>query len=97
MKSGIVPFETTTPTGATILAATVDTFTEDLYFTPQKISYEIGHRDTDIPNVLRAHLGELQMETGFDNTDDTEKQTAILVECNIDDKFERLLHLPGEL
>ena len=85
VKSGIVPFETTTPTGAAILAATVDTFTEDLYFTPQKIGYGIGHRDTDIPNVLRAYLGELQTQTGFDDTDDTEKQTAILVECNIDD------------
>ena len=85
VKSGIVPFETTTPTGAAILAATVDTFTEDLYFTPQKIGYGIGHRDTDIPNVLRAYLGELQTQTGFDDTDDTEKQTALLVECNIDD------------
>ena len=82
VKSGAVPFETTTPTGAAILAATVDTFTEELYFTPQKIGYGIGHRDTDIPNVLRAYLGEMPTA---DDADDTEKQTAILVECNIDD------------
>lgn len=81
VKSGAVPFETTTPTGAAILAATVDTFTEELCFTPQKIGYGIGHRDTDIPNVLRAYLGEMPTET----LDNTEKQMAILVECNIDD------------
>ena len=85
VKSGAVPFETTTPTGAAILAATVDTFTEDLYFTPQKIGYGIGHRDTDIPNVLRAYLGELQTQTGFCDMDDTEKQPALMLECNIDD------------
>ena len=85
VKSGAVFLETTTPTGAAILAATVDVFTEDLCFTPQKIGYGIGQRDTDIPNVLRAYLGEMQTETFSGDTDDTEKQTAILVECNIDD------------
>ena len=77
--------EATTPTGAAILAATVDTFTEELYFTPQKIGYGIGHRDTDIPNVLRAYLGEMQTEAQGGDRDDAEKQTAILLECNIDD------------
>ncbi len=85
VKSGAVPFETTTPTGAAILAATVDAFTEDLCFTPQKIGYGIGHRDTDIPNVLRAYLGEMPPEAFSGATKDTSKQTAILVECNIDD------------
>lgn len=85
IKSGAVPFETTTPTGAAILAVTVDTFTEELFFTPQKIGYGIGHRDTEIPNVLRAYIGDMQTGTGFDETDDTEKHTALLVECNIDD------------
>ncbi len=85
VKSGAVPLETTTPTGAAILAATVDTFTEELHFTPQKIGYGIGHRDTDIPNVLRAYLGEMPGETFAGGPDDTEKQMALLVECNIDD------------
>lgn len=85
VKSGAVPGEATTPTGAAILAATVDNFTKELCFTPQKIGYGIGHRDTDIPNVLRAYLGDMQIQTRFGDTDDTEKQTAILVECNIDD------------
>lgn len=81
VKSGAVPFETTTPTGAAILAATVDAFAYELNFTPQKIGYGIGHRDTDIPNVLRACLGEMSAEA----SDDTEKQQAVLMECNIDD------------
>ncbi len=85
VKSGAVPFEATTPTGAAILAATVDTFTEELDFTPQKIGYGIGHRDTDIPNVLRAYLGEMSADDFSRAADDTEKQTAILLECNIDD------------
>ena len=86
VKSGAVPFEATTPTGAAILAATVDAFTEELCFTPQKIGYGIGHRDTDIPNVLRAYLGDMQTsQISVGDADDTEKQQAILVECNIDD------------
>ncbi len=86
VKSGAVPFETTTPTGAAILAATVDAFTEKLCFTPQKIGYGIGHRDTEIPNVLRVYLGEIQASQIIRrDADDTEIQSAFLVECNIDD------------
>lgn len=57
MKSGIVPFETTTPTGAAILAADVSTFTDQMEFSIEKIGYGIGHRDLEIPNVLRVYLG----------------------------------------
>jgi len=82
VKSGLVPFETTTPTGAAILAATVDVFTEEMNFTPEKIGYGIGHRDTDIPNVLRIFLGEIEAS---DWPDDLEVHDAFVVECNIDD------------
>ncbi|MEN6623881.1 MAG: nickel pincer cofactor biosynthesis protein LarC [Smithella sp.] len=85
VKSGSVPYETTTPTGAAILAATVDSFTEELSFTPQNIGYGIGHRDTEIPNVLRAYLGEMQSQNFTEDADDTERQVAVLLECNIDD------------
>lgn len=86
VKSGAVPYETATPTGAAILAATVDDFTEELYFTPQKIGYGIGQRDTEIPNVLRVYLGEMQVSQIIrGDVADTEKQAAFLVECNIDD------------
>lgn len=82
VKSGLVPFETTTPTGAAILAATVDAFTEEANFTPRKIGYGIGHRDTAIPNVLRIFLGDMG-EEAF--ADDPEIREAFIVECNIDD------------
>ena len=57
VKSGVVPFETTTPTGAAILAANVDVFTDNMDFSVKKIGYGIGHRELDIPNVLRVYLG----------------------------------------
>lgn len=58
VKTGIVAFETTTPTGAAILAATVDVFTDTMNFSIDKIGYGVGHRDLEIPNVLRIYLGE---------------------------------------
>jgi len=45
VKSGIVPFETTTPTGAAILAANVDKFTDFIDFSVEKIGYGIGHNN----------------------------------------------------
>jgi len=58
IKAGIVQFETTTPTGAAILAANVEEFTQKVDFSIKKIAYGIGHRDLEIPNVLRVYLGE---------------------------------------
>ena len=57
LKSGIVPFETTTPTGAAILAATVSEFSDQMDMAIECIGYGIGHRDLSIPNVLRVYLG----------------------------------------
>ncbi len=80
VTSGAVQFETTTPTGAAILKATVDEFTDRKDFKIQKVAYGIGHRDTEIPNVLRLILAE---DSDAQNTSDKEK--AYMVECNIDD------------
>lgn len=55
---GIVQFETTTPTGAAILAANAHEFTSKIDFSIKKVAYGIGHRDLEIPNVLRVYLGE---------------------------------------
>jgi len=77
MKSGIVPFETTTPTGAAILAANVDEFTDKLDFSVKKIGYGLGSRDLEIPNVLRVYLGEI--------TSHEEIEEQSLLETNIDD------------
>jgi uncharacterized protein (TIGR00299 family) protein len=57
VKTGIVPYETTTPTGAAILAECVEGYTEQMEFSIEKIGYGIGHRDLEIPNVLRVYLG----------------------------------------
>jgi hypothetical protein len=82
IKSGMVPFEATTPTGAAILAATVGRFTDNIHLTPLKIGYGIGQRDTDIPNVLRVFLAEMDDEA---QNQDVEVKDACLMECNIDD------------
>ena len=56
VKLGAVSFETTTPTGAAILAANVNEFKDNNNFIINKIGYGIGNRDTEIPNVLRVML-----------------------------------------
>ncbi len=61
VKSGAVQKETTTPTGAAILAASVDEYSDDKKFRITRAAYGIGHRDTEIPNVLRVMLGEREM------------------------------------
>jgi pyridinium-3,5-bisthiocarboxylic acid mononucleotide nickel chelatase len=81
VKMGLVQHEATTPTGAAILVATVDEFTERINFRIEKTAYGIGHRDvSDVANVLRVYLAE-------DNAvvDKTTREEAIMVECNIDD------------
>lgn len=83
VKLGAVPVETTTPTGAAILAATVDEFTDKKEFVVNKIAYGIGQRDTVIPNVLRVYLGEIH-EAAAD-TEGCEEEEAFILECNIDD------------
>ena len=77
INTGIVPFETTTPTGAAILAANVEEFTPKIDFSIKKIAYGIGHRDLEIPNVLRVYLGE---------EEEAEKiEEQYILETNIDD------------
>ncbi|KHK01713.1 hypothetical protein NY78_2801 [Desulfovibrio sp. TomC] len=56
---GAVKQETATPTGAAILATLVDTFTLTPTMVTEKTAYGIGHRDMDIPNILRVHLAEV--------------------------------------
>jgi uncharacterized protein (TIGR00299 family) protein len=77
MKTGLAPFETTTPTGAAILAANVGQFTDRIEFAIAKTGYGIGNRDLEIPNVLRVYLGEM--------TNWEEVAEQYLLETNIDD------------
>ncbi len=79
VKSGAVMQETTTPTGAAILATIVNEFTDNTRFLIQKTGYGIGHKDFDIPNLLRVYLGEENIQ------DQSVSNTSHIIECNIDD------------
>lgn len=83
VKLGAVPFETTTPTGAAILAANVDEFKDDNNFIVNKIGYGIGNRDTEIPNVLRVMMVEEKKLSNDSKASDDVFQE--ILECNIDD------------
>ena len=81
VKTGLVQHEATTPTGAAILVATVDEFSEKIDFQIQKTAYGIGQRDvSEVPNVLRVYLSESNTAA-----DDTSLEEAWMLECNIDD------------
>ncbi len=81
VKSGLVEYEATTPTGAAILAATVDHFSSSPEMKVIKTGYGIGQIDKDIPNVLRVYLAESNAELQEDVT----SEEATMLECNIDD------------
>jgi len=84
MKTGLVPFEAATPTGAAIIASTATSFTDRIDFIPQKIGYGLGSKDSPVvPNVLRLFLGEIAANAGKE--DDPEAGDALMIECNIDD------------
>lgn len=81
---GATKQETTTPTGAAILAALVDMFTDAPALVTDKTAYGIGHRDMDIPNILRVHLARPVPAA------DAVRQ-ARLLQCNIDDMTAEML------
>jgi hypothetical protein len=97
VTSGAVQAETTTPTGAAILAACVDEFTDDRRFAILRTAYGVGHRDSEIPNLLRLFLGErragqamnagVAAPSGETRSGDVllPSTPAVIVECNIDD------------
>jgi len=78
---GTVSGESTTPTGAAILKAAVDEYLPKGAFTPGRVGYGIGHKDFEVPNVLRVVVGDM--------SDDTDKfsdvQEHYKIEANIDD------------
>ena len=84
VKSGIVKFETTTPTGAVILAANVQEFTDCPQFMIEKVGYGIGKRDLEIPNVLRVYLGSSEDESNS-RIEKTDRNEYYLLETNLDD------------
>lgn len=94
VRSGRVEKEATTPTGAAILAATVDRFCEGMDMIVEKTAYGIGQRDGEIPNVLRVYLGKNESR----DEDDLTVEQALVLECNIDDMdAERFAHVQALL
>ena len=83
VKTGLVPFEATTPTGAAIIATTASAFKETIDFTPRKIGYGLGSKDSSVPNVLRLFLGDMSAANA--NSLNLETAEAVIIECNIDD------------
>ncbi len=81
VKTGLVDYEATTPTGAAILAATVDRFESRMELVVLKTGYGIGQRDGEIPNVLRVYLAEDRGRV----IEDVVEEEAIMLECNMDD------------
>lgn len=75
---GGVEGESTTPTGAAILKATVDSFKAPARFSASAIGYGLGRRDFAIPNVLRVLSGEVDEPVAADTR-------HCKIEANIDD------------
>jgi uncharacterized protein (TIGR00299 family) protein len=78
VKSGTVTFEATTPTGAAILSVIVNSFLTKNQYITTKTAYGIGHKDSEIPNVLRVSMCN-DVETS------SYSDTVTVLECNIDD------------
>jgi uncharacterized protein (TIGR00299 family) protein len=89
VRTGTVPHEATTPTGAAIIATLADRFVDTARFAIERVGYGIGSRDCEIPNVLRAILATsdescVKREAAADENGVASFE-ATLVECNLDD------------
>ncbi|MFW5490669.1 MAG: nickel pincer cofactor biosynthesis protein LarC [Desulfovibrio sp.] len=91
---GRVQFESTTPTGAAILAALVDEFTDAPVMETRKTGYGIGHKESEMPNFLRVHLAAVSSSGGARlggarlggaKSGGANSCRARLLQCNIDD------------
>ena len=75
VTTGAVPFEMTTPTGAAIIRHFASSFGAKQSFVIRKSGIGVGHRDTDIPNLLRVFMAGTQRAA----------ESRVLIETNIDD------------
>ncbi|MDR3114579.1 MAG: nickel pincer cofactor biosynthesis protein LarC [Treponema sp.] len=91
VKTGGFNTEMTTPTGAAILAASVDEAVQSRRFIEIKTGYGIGSRKLDKPNVLRLSLREedpFQTRAGYVEPAGEEPwktEDLVVIEANIDD------------
>ncbi|WP_419784233.1 nickel pincer cofactor biosynthesis protein LarC [Maridesulfovibrio sp.] len=89
---GAVPKETTTPTGAALLAELVDNYSDSPRMTVQKTAYGIGHRDNEIPNVLRVQLAEVERTAKAGKLNSSLPTVpSRMLQCNIDDMTGEML------
>lgn len=58
VKTGLVNKEMTTPTGAAIIKALAESFSDQMSMKMVRIGYGLGTRDLEFPNVLRVMLLE---------------------------------------
>jgi uncharacterized protein (TIGR00299 family) protein len=75
-----VPYELVTPTGAAILAATVERYGDIPPMRVAAVGYGAGTRELEIPNVVRLLVGEPAGEEDLFGP-----VPAVLLETNIDD------------
>jgi uncharacterized protein (TIGR00299 family) protein len=83
---GRVDSEATTPTGAAILKAMADAFSDDICLNMKKTGYGLGTKDFPIPNVLRVFLADSN-----DEESDYIITENIMLETNIDDMNPEML------
>lgn len=87
---GRAPFETTTASGAAILASFAASFAPLPPLHVEKVGYGAGERELQIPNLLRVMLGYIEPQIT--------KQKEVLLETNIDDMSpERLAYAQEKL
>ncbi len=80
MYSRGIPYELVTPTGAAILAATVQRWGDIPPMRTAAVGYGAGTRELEIPNLLRVLVGE-----PAEDEDLFGPVPAVLLEANIDD------------
>jgi hypothetical protein len=80
MYSRGVPFELVTPTGAAILASTVESYGEMPSMRVESVGYGAGSNRTDFPDVLRVLIGEEVADANL-----ALASGELLLETNVDD------------
>jgi uncharacterized protein (TIGR00299 family) protein len=87
VKTGGFNKEMTTPTGAAIIAASVDEFISGAHFIEIKTAYGIGTRKMEKPNLLRVSWREevLPMKEAAKTDADYISEELVLLETTIDD------------
>lgn len=83
IKSGQIPYELTTPTGAVIIANLANEFGPLPYMIIEKIGYGAGYHDFETPNVLRLFLGRVP--------ENEQVEENILIETNLDDMSPQII------